>query len=290
MRGGGEIMKTMYVGQTTLFACVGLLATADISAKAATLPALSSIASVIANDPTTTTLTDPSSASLPNTSASITTSPFVNIQTTSTALGSLLGGQSATAFLTYYFSAIGGTPGASVNIDVQTNLMTSASAEPQAGSTAFYAFSEIDVGPTLEETVCTDPTQCTNSQFNGTLHLTVDSGDVVQVHFEVISESNVQFTGTASASADPLISIDPTTLDPQLYSIVLSDGVGNGLALTTTPLPAALPLFATGFGAMGLFGWRRKRKNAAALAANQHCAEFNTAAAGIGFAAVKIIS
>jgi len=30
----------------------------------------------------------------------------------------------------------------------------------------------------------------------------------------------------------------------------------------TTPLPAALPLFATGLGAMGLLGWRRKRKNA----------------------------
>jgi hypothetical protein len=27
-----------------------------------------------------------------------------------------------------------------------------------------------------------------------------------------------------------------------------------------TPLPAALPLFATGLGAMGLLGWRRKRK------------------------------
>jgi hypothetical protein len=30
-----------------------------------------------------------------------------------------------------------------------------------------------------------------------------------------------------------------------------------------TPLPAALPLFATGLGALGLLGWRRKRKNAA---------------------------
>jgi hypothetical protein len=27
-----------------------------------------------------------------------------------------------------------------------------------------------------------------------------------------------------------------------------------------TPLPAALPLFATGLGAMGFVGWRRKRK------------------------------
>lgn len=33
------------------------------------------------------------------------------------------------------------------------------------------------------------------------------------------------------------------------------------------PVPAALPLFASGLGMMGLFGWRRKRKNAAALAA-----------------------
>jgi len=30
---------------------------------------------------------------------------------------------------------------------------------------------------------------------------------------------------------------------------------------TLTPLPAALPLFATGLGALGLFGWRRKQKN-----------------------------
>jgi hypothetical protein len=33
-----------------------------------------------------------------------------------------------------------------------------------------------------------------------------------------------------------------------------------------TPLPAALPLFATGLGALGLFGWRRKRKTQALAA------------------------
>jgi hypothetical protein len=46
---------------------------------------------------------------------------------------------------------------------------------------------------------------------------------------------------------------------------------GNLLVLPSnftvvTPLPAALPLFATGLGVLGLLGWRRKRK-AAALAA-----------------------
>ena len=37
--------------------------------------------------------------------------------------------------------------------------------------------------------------------------------------------------------------------------------------LSSTPLPAALPLLATGLGALGLFGWRRKRKNTAAVVA-----------------------
>jgi hypothetical protein len=36
--------------------------------------------------------------------------------------------------------------------------------------------------------------------------------------------------------------------------------------LNPVPLPTALPLFATGLGALGLLGWRRKKK-AAALAA-----------------------
>ena len=32
------------------------------------------------------------------------------------------------------------------------------------------------------------------------------------------------------------------------------------LQLTQTPIPATLPLFATGLGGLGLLGWRRKRK------------------------------
>lgn len=38
------------------------------------------------------------------------------------------------------------------------------------------------------------------------------------------------------------------------------------IQLTQTPLPATLPLFATGIGGMGLLGWRRKRKAKAAVA------------------------
>lgn len=52
----------------------------------------------------------------------------------------------------------------------------------------------------------------------------------------------------------------------------VSGAFHDGLALGeltsdggVTPLPGALPLFATGLGALGLLGWRRKKK-AAALA------------------------
>ena len=40
----------------------------------------------------------------------------------------------------------------------------------------------------------------------------------------------------------------------------------NGIFVSGTPLPAALPLFATGLGALGLIGWRRKRKVVANVA------------------------
>jgi hypothetical protein len=61
----------------------------------------------------------------------------------------------------------------------------------------------------------------------------------------------------SSASADP----------PDL-SLILPDGVtftsasGVFLSQSATPLPAALPLFATGLGVMGFLGWRRKRTGA----------------------------
>lgn len=41
------------------------------------------------------------------------------------------------------------------------------------------------------------------------------------------------------------------------------DSVNGVAAASATPIPAALPLFATGLGALGLIGWRRKRKVAA---------------------------
>jgi hypothetical protein len=41
----------------------------------------------------------------------------------------------------------------------------------------------------------------------------------------------------------------------------------DDVQISESPLPAALPLFASGLGALGFIGWRRKRKMAARFAA-----------------------
>jgi len=57
-----------------------------------------------------------------------------------------------------------------------------------------------------------------------------------------------------------------------VFDVWVKTAVGSGdMALTSselsqTPLPAALPLFAGGLGALGLLGWRRKKKAAASAA------------------------
>ena len=47
---------------------------------------------------------------------------------------------------------------------------------------------------------------------------------------------------------------------PTANDALAIDSIGAVGPSAATPLPAALPLFATGLGAMGLLGWRKKRK------------------------------
>jgi hypothetical protein len=89
--------------------------------------------------------------------------------------------------------------------------------------------------------------------------------------FEFTFSGAAPITGVTIAGASNFgpngISFDATHIflnyqgmQPDLSSISIVN-------VQSTPLPAALPLFASGLGALGVLSWRRKRKAAAPLAA-----------------------
>jgi hypothetical protein len=89
---------------------------------------------------------------------------------------------------------------------------------------------------------------------------------------------------TLDAQSDPFEALDVAGIeavehvpDPLITTFQVVEETGSPQSLTafnanltsvqfasdveaTTPIPAALPLFATGLGALSLLGWRRKRK------------------------------
>jgi hypothetical protein len=86
-----------------------------------------------------------------------------------------------------------------------------------------------------------------------------------------MDENNHVLTGCTSGLNDGCFAYYYFAFNPSTYSAgntnVLLDNVGFASAVTNfsaIPLPAALPLFASGLGALGLLGWRRKRKALAA--------------------------
>jgi hypothetical protein len=90
-----------------------------------------------------------------------------------------------------------------------------------------------------------------NMHLNGS-----DSFIIFEAHF---SDPVGSFSGSGPYAAllgtECAFPTGPATCNP-------SDGYSFTGTLTAdpTPLPAALPLFATGIGGLGLLGWRRKRK------------------------------
>jgi len=83
---------------------------------------------------------------------------------------------------------------------------------------------------------------------NQTYQLAANSLYRVIMDTETFSQGN---GGAASAHLDPFFSV------PAGFTVLTSTGIGNA-AVATTPIPAALPLFASGLGILGFIGRRRK--------------------------------
>lgn len=78
---------------------------------------------------------------------------------------------------------------------------------------------------------------------------------ILQVSLGMAVPGSAQVTGFI----DPYMFIDPSVIDANLYNITFSPTIGNS-PIAETPVPAALPLFATGLGLLGWLAHRRKRK------------------------------
>jgi hypothetical protein len=84
-----------------------------------------------------------------------------------------------------------------------------------------------------------------------TLHNFVGVNGTAQL--TVLSDTTQVANSTAPAPDNTFVSFGTAVSDGVAITALFHD-------VSDTPLPAALPLFATGLGALGLLGWRRKRK------------------------------
>ena len=100
---------------------------------------------------------------------------------------------------------------------------------------------------------------CASPSFCSFFFVTGPTGSIVQwdvtllgSNYGIVSQNLAPpFSGSAFAQDQDYVSSG--------YGNVAFDP-GTWTGPTATPVPSALPLFASGLGALGLFGWRRKRK------------------------------
>jgi hypothetical protein len=177
------------------------------------------------------------------------------------------------AVLDYYmqinpFQSIGGVPIPSTAIPVNFagSIPVSCSFFIDCTGVGLYATVGVEDVTTSQEIVSHTVSQPSSPQTNAFGdHLSLDASHTYEVQMNVIALNsgcpiNSQ-TCMGTISVDPVLYVDPSDPYASDYQLVFSDGIINiGDGLSTTPLPATLPLFATGFAGLGLLGWRRKRK------------------------------
>jgi hypothetical protein len=149
------------------------------------------------------------------------------------------------------------------------NIVASGSSFVHSG-TFGVAFGAVGVTSPLSQALSTTPGQTytvsfwlnSNNAFPNEIALSWSGTNILDlVNFTTSGWQQYSFTETASASSTTLLF--GLRQDPGFSGL---DDISVSTGVSAVPLPAALPLFATGLGALGLLGWRRKRK-AAALAA-----------------------
>jgi hypothetical protein len=99
------------------------------------------------------------------------------------------------------------------------------------------------------------------------------SNSFIVSNFNTFTYVNFEFVSplTSPGTDDLILSIgtDYASYECNMCGTVrdiVSGEAVSGDNIGTTPLPTTIPLFATGLGAFGLFGWRKKRKSSGVVA------------------------
>ncbi|HEX5263633.1 MAG TPA: PEPxxWA-CTERM sorting domain-containing protein, partial [Phenylobacterium sp.] len=199
-------------------------------------------------------------------SASFSPAPFAAVQATAVGPGGTFS-NGALAFLTYYYTIDGPNNGQQVAVDITTDLLATITNATDLGFASLIDTEGHQLCVQLGSIGCNG----VGTLNGGELTEMETPGQVYSIGLEVEASENGAFGGSAFASADPKITVDEAlTLDPELYTIRLSDGVANGLPPGTTPLegapePADWALMLLGFAALG--GALRSRRRVVGLAA-----------------------
>jgi hypothetical protein len=164
--------------------------------------------------------------------------------------------------LTFNFSFTNGTGTVTGEIDGLT-----AGGTNEAATHVFIDSAPFSIGFTLPHDTIGDT--IANNSFNVNA-----SGQITSFAYNAFVQQGTGFLyDLCFSSAGPCAFLSNPALT--VFLSTGTNGAGGNVATSTisftsstgaVPLPAALPLFATGLAALGVLGWRRKRK-AAALAA-----------------------
>jgi hypothetical protein len=221
------------------------------------LVSFAAAASVIAPPPATYSGTDIPSGSGPGTyhvstlgagnsaTVTFTAAPAPSITLNVTAGNKDVPGAFSSDTLTYYYS-ISGPDTADHRIDVQIATTMQIATSGSVVTLAFATLSGSDIADT--QVACLNIPDCV---YEGGYGLALTLTEHISFHgwFALTVLLDV-YSGSASAFVDPVLTL------PEGYTIVLSDGIGNGATARAVSEPGSLGLLVLGL--LGFAGSRRK--------------------------------
>lgn len=174
------------------------------------------------------------------------------------ASGGAWGG--AEANLIYYVSIVG-----PLNVYIPITI----SGQATASSNSYgYAQSQVQIAPVYTTNLFVNAISNTHGSHTQITtfdsHVDVLSNSVIQVNLQTIAGEDAYSifnTGNASATADPIFTIDSGFALSNQFSVVMSPGVGNS-PVSSVPESSTWAMMMLGFAGIGFAAYRQKQKGA----------------------------